>query len=200
MNFSDLVEKRRSVKKYNRDHEFTDEEIKKLMELTIQSPTAFNIQNWRFLIVRDKELREKMEEASWYQKQVTESSMMVVVCGDKLAWKEDTERYYKNAPDKVRDSMVKAIISYYDGNEEAQRDEVFRSGGMAAMTLMFAAKDMGYDTCPMTGFDFDKMKEIISLPDDYEIVMMVAVGKRSEDPRPRPGQLKLGEVIAYERF
>ena len=83
---------------------------------------------------------------------------------------------------------------------ELRRDENLRSGSLAAQTLMLAAKARGYDSCPMVGFDFAKVGEIIGLPQDHDIVMAVAVGKALEPARPRGGQLPLDEVMHRERF
>ena len=71
---------------------------------------------------------------------------------------------------------------------------------MAAMTLMLAAKEMGYDTCPMDGFDFDAVGKLINLPADHVPVMFVVVGKPLEAAKPRSGQLPLNEVVIYNRF
>ncbi len=65
MDTFEAIYQRRAVKHYDPDHEFTDDEINKLMEAAIQSPTSFNIQNWRFVLVRDKELRKKIRVAAW---------------------------------------------------------------------------------------------------------------------------------------
>jgi len=200
MTLSEAVNGRRSIKVFDADHEITDAEINKLMELVVKSPTSYNTQNWRFCIVRNKELRVKMREVSKNQAQVTDSSAMVIICGDKMAWSKDPKRYWKNYDDTKQEYMEKAITTAYTDNMGKQRDEALRSGAMAAMTLMLAAKDLGYDTCPMTGFHFDSMAELINMPDSYEIVMMVALGKRKEDAGPRGGQIDLSEVVSFDSF
>jgi len=68
------------------------------------------------------------------------------------------------------------------------------------MTLMLMAKEMGYDSCPMDGFDFDKVARLIDLPHDHIIVMMITVGKKIQDARPRAGQLALSEVLFTDSF
>lgn len=73
--------------------------------------------------------------------------------------------------------MVPAIKGYYEGNYRIQRDEAFRSMGIAAQTLILSAKAMGYDSCPMDGFDFDAVEKLINLPDDHVIGQFVVVGK-----------------------
>ncbi len=96
--------------------------------------------------------------------------------------------------------MVPAIDDYYRDKEQVQRDEAMRSCGITAQTLMLAAKSMGYDACPMDGFDFEKVAELIRLPAEHVIAMFVAIGKGIKEPWPRPGQLDLNEVMIENRF
>jgi nitroreductase len=178
----------------------TEEEISKLMALTMLSPTAFNIQHWRFVVVTDPVLRQQIRSVSWNQAQVEEASLLIILTADLKAWEKSPERYWANAPKPVQDYLVPAIGHYYENNTQAQRDEGMRSGGMAAMTLMLAAKEMGYDTCPMDGFDFDAVAKLIHLPADHTPVMFVVVGKALEPARPRSGQLNIDEVVIYNTF
>lgn len=200
MNVTQAIIERRSVKAYDPQHKMTEQEIAKLMSLAILSPTAFNIQNWRFVVVTDPALRKEIRAVSWNQAQVEEASLLIVLTADLRAWEKDPARYWKNAPKPVQDYLVPAISQYYQGNEQVQRDEGMRSCGMAAMTLMLAAKEMGYDTCPMDGFDFEAVSKLLKLPADHTPVMFVVVGKALEPARPRAGQLNLDEVVIYNTF
>jgi len=116
------------------------------------------------------------------------------------AWEKDTGRYWVNAPKAAQERLVPMIHSFYQDKEQVQRDEGMRSGGMAAMTLMLAAKEMGYDTCPMDGFDFEAVSKLINLPADHTPVMFVAVGKALEEARARGGQLDFDEVVIKNTF
>lgn len=200
MNVIDAIQERRSVKAYDPNHQMTEAEIETLMRLAILSPTAFNIQNWRFVLVTDKALRKQIRAVSWNQAQVEEASLLIVLAADLNAWAKQPERYWRNAPQAVQDFLIPAIGQYYAGNTQVQRDEGMRSCGMAATTLMLAAKAMGYDTCPMDGFDFDAVAKILNFPDDHIPVMFVVVGKALEPARPRGGQLALDEVVIYNQF
>jgi nitroreductase len=122
-----------------------------------------------------------------------------VFCADLKSW-EQPSRYWINAPKEVQEFMVPAIDDYYRGKKQVQRDEAIRSCGIAAQTLMLAAKAMGYDSCPMDGFDFDKVAELIKLPDDHVIAMFVAIGKGIKEAWPIPGQLTLDEVVIENSF
>jgi nitroreductase len=178
----------------------TEEEINELLSLAMLSPSAFNLQNWRFLTVTDKELRKQIREAAWDQSQVTDTSLFIIMCADLKAWDKQPQRYWLNAPQEVQDFMVPAIDDYYRDKDQVQRDEAMRSCGIAAQTLMLAAKSLGYDSCPMDGFDFDKVAELIQLPEDHVIAMFVAIGKGTKQPWPRPGQLKQEEVVIQNKF
>lgn len=200
MNTFDAIEARRAVKHFDPEHRLAAEEEERLFGAALLSPTSFNIQNWRFVVVRDPELRAKVRAVSWGQAQVTDASLLVVLCADLKAWEKSPERYWRTAPQEVRDFVVPAIDAYYRGREGVQRDEAMRSCGIAAQTLMLSAKALGYDSCPMVGFDFDAVAKLIHLPGDHVIALMVAVGKAVEPARPRGGQLALDEVVLTDGF
>jgi len=200
MEVSRAIELRRSVKVFDPDHRMSKAEIDKLLSLAMLSPTAFNIQNWRFVVVSEPALRKEIRKAAWDQAQVTDASLLAVLCADLKAWDKEPGRYWMNAPQPVQDFIVPAIGQYYAGREQAQRDEAMRSCGIAAMSLMLAAKEMGYDSCPMDGFDFDAVGNLINLPQDHVIAMFVAIGKGIKEPWPRGGQLPMGEVVVQNRF
>ncbi len=200
MNVTEAIIERRSIKAYDPHHKMTEQEIAKLMSLAMLSPTAFNIQHWRFVVVTDPVLRQQIRAVSWNQAQVEEASLLIVVTADLMAWKKQPQRYWANAPQPVQDFMVPAITNYYEGDERVQRDEAMRSCGMAAMTIMLAAKEMDYDTCPMDGFDFDAVGKLLNLPEDHMPTMFVVVGKALEPARARAGQLTMDEVVIYNQF
>ncbi|HWU83606.1 MAG TPA: nitroreductase family protein [Methylophilaceae bacterium] len=200
MNVSTAIETRRSVKAFDAQHRMTQAEIDQLMSLAMLAPTAFNIQNWRFVLVQNPELRKQVRAVSWDQAQVTDASLLVVLVADLKSWDREPARYWKNAPQPVQDFLIPAIDSYYRGKEQVQRDEGMRSCGMAAMTLMLAAKEMGYDSCPMDGFDFDAVAKLLNLPADHTPAMYVAIGKGIKEAWPRGGQLPMSEVVIRDKF
>jgi len=194
------IEARRAVKHFDPNHEMTEEEIDRLMSLALLAPTAFNIQNWRFVLVREPQLRQQIREVAWNQAQVTEASLLIVLCADLKAWEKEPGRYWRNVPPAVQDFIVPAIDQYYRGRDQVQRDEAMRSCGIAAQTLMLAAQAMGYDSCPMDGFDFEAVARLINLPEDHVVAMFVVLGKATQPAWPRAGQLPMAEVVIRERF
>ena len=200
MDTFDAIKERRSVKHYDPNHKLSEDEIEQLMSLAVLSPTSFNMQNWRFVLVKDPEVRKKIRSASWDQAQVTDSSLLIVICADLKSWKKDPAQYWKDVPKEARDFLVPAMGMFYEGKEQLQRDEAMRSGGIAAQTIMLAAKAMGYDSNPMIGFDPEKVAELINLPEEHVITMMIVVGKQVKPAMPRGGQLPLDKVVFMDKF
>jgi len=200
MDTFEAIRSRRSVKHFDPDHVMPDYDLKNLLEATVQSPTSFNIQHWRFVVVKDKELRKQIRAVGNNQAQITDASVLVVMTADVMAWKKEPQRYWRNAPPEVAKMLVDWIAPFHEGREWLQRDEAMRSIGMASQTLMLAAKALGYDSCPMIGFDLDEVSKLINLPRDHVIGPMIAVGKGTKSPWPRPGQLSMDEVVIHNRF
>jgi len=201
MDTLDAVYQRRAVKHFDPNHQITAEEEQKLLEATIQAPTSFNIQHWRLVILRDPELRQKIRtELGNDQAQMTDASLLILFTADMKAWQKEPQRYWQNAPEAVAELILGWMGPFHEGREWLQRDEAQRSIGMAMQTLMLSAKAMGYDSCPMIGFDLDKVAELVKLPEDHAMGAMVAVGKKVKDAWPKPGQLPLSELVVENSF
>jgi len=201
MDTFETIYARRAIKHFDPEHKLTQEEEQKLLEATIQAPTSFNIQHWRFVILRDPELRQKIRtEFGNDQAQMTDASLLVLLTADTKAWAKEPSRYWKNAPQEVADLLVGWMGPFHEGREWLQRDEAQRSIGMAAQTLMLGAKAMGYDSCPMIGFDIDEVAKLVGLPDDHVMGPMIAIGKGTKKSWPKPGQLPLDEIVFENSF
>ena len=200
MNTFDAIKTRRAIKKFNSSYKMFSEDIKSLMELTILSPTSYNQQNWRFIYVTDQAVKEKISKAACDQDQPRDGSLVIVLCGNLNAWKEDPLRYWRNNTPEKQELVKNSLVRKYENNPENRRDEAMRSCGFAAQTIMLAARQMNLDSCPMVGFEYDELAEIINLPKDHMIVMMIVVGKKSEDVAERGGQLSLDEVFFENHF
>jgi nitroreductase len=201
MNTFDAIYQRRAVKGFDPDHRLTSEEERKLLEAAIQAPTSFNIQHWRFVMLRDPALRQRIrKEFGNDQAQMTDASLLILMTADAKAWTKQPERYWRNAPAEVAELLVGWMGPFHEGREWLERDEAQRSIGMAMQTLMLAAKSLGYDSCPMIGFDIEKVADLIHLPDDHVMGPMVAIGKGTKEPWSKPGQLPLDELVVENGF
>lgn len=194
------INQRRAVKHFDASYVIPAAEEMELMELARQAPSSFNIQHWRIVKVSDRALRKKIREAGNDQAQITDASLLYIITTDIKAWEKDPQRYWVNAPKPVQDFLVPWIRPFYEGKEQLQRDEAMRSVGFIAQTLMLAAKASGYDSCPMIGFDIDKVAKLINLPQDHAIGMMLAIGKSTKPANPKGGYISLSEMVIENKF
>lgn len=171
-----------------------------LKRLIRRSPTAFNIQNWRFVRVLEPAIRQQIRAAAWDQPQMTDAALLLVICFDRLAWQRDPARYWASAPPEVAAQLVPEITDFYANDTTLQRDEGLRSCGIAAQTLMLAAQEMGYDSCALDGFDFATVAQLIGLPTDHEIALILAVGTALKPAHARPGDVPDQEIFFDDRF
>ncbi|MEM8984640.1 MAG: nitroreductase family protein [Pseudomonadota bacterium] len=201
MNTFDAIEKRRAVKEFDANHQLTADEERRILESAIKAPTSFNIQHWRFVVLRDAELRRKIrKDFGNDQAQITDASLLVLMTADVQAWSKSPERYWANAPREVATMLVDWMGPFHEGRDWLQRDEAQRSIGMAMQNIMLSAVAMGYQCCPMIGFDIDAVAQLVNLPDDHVMGPLVAVGKGTKDPWPRAGQLPLSDVVIENGF
>lgn len=200
LNVLAAIEGRRSIKHFDPTQPMPEADIATLMRLAGLTPSSFNMQNYRFVLVRDQELRRQIRAVAWDQAQVTDASLLVVLCADLKAHSTQPGRYWSHAPQPVHDLLVPALKNFYAGKPALVRDEGMRSTGLAGMALMLAARGLGYESCPMIGFDAEAVARLIRLPDDHAISFMVAIGKSLGEPWPRGHRLDTAETVITNRF
>ncbi|MZH02643.1 MAG: hypothetical protein F3745_04380 [Nitrospinae bacterium] len=135
-----------------------------------------------------------MKEAAWGQEQVGTCSVLLVICG-KLNAHEDAPSIYQGVTQGIQDKVLPLIKGFYDNKEQLQRDEAIRSASLASMTLMLSAQNRGWDTVPMIGFDPEAVTKLVNLRPNYIPVILMAIGFRKEDPRPRDYRRPIEEVV-----
>ena len=153
MDTFEAIRQRRSVKQYDPAYVMPPEHERQLLDAALLSPTSFNIQHWRFVIAKDPTVKKRLRAAAFNQAQVEEAQLTIVLCADLHAWDREPERYYRDAPEKTRNYLVPMLQNLYRDNHQLMRDEAMRSVGIAAQTLMLAAKALGYDSGALVGFD-----------------------------------------------
>lgn len=201
MDTFEAIYQRRAVKQFDPNFSLSLQQEERLLEAAIQSPTSFNIQHWRFVLLRDPQLRQRIRtEFGNDQAQITDASLLVLMTADMQAWRKQPDRYWVNAPKEVADLLVNWMGPFHEGREWLQRDEAQRSIGMALQTLMLAAKSMELDSCPMIGFDIEAVAQLVNLPEDHVMGPMLAIGKGTKEPWPKPGQLPLTELVFEDHF
>jgi len=196
----EAIQKRRSIRHYDPTFKISDKEIKELIELAMLSPSSYNIQHWKFVVINDSKLRSEIKDAAYGQAQVTDASSLILVVTDIKAWEKNMADKWKNVPKEIGDFMATSAHQFYLNREQLQRDEAIRSASIATQTLVLAATAKGYESGVMIGFDFDKVAELINLPENFVISNFIVIGKGIQGAHPRGGQLSTENVIVENRF
>ncbi len=198
MTFHDLARARHSVRHYQPGLSIDDGELNALFSDVLLTPSSFNLQHWQFVVVREQARKQALRAVSFGQAQVENCAAAILVCGRLDAY-EDAERIYADAPEPLRAKALPTIASAYTGKPALQREEAVRSGSMAALALMFAAKGRGWDTGPMIGFDAAKVSALLKLDANTIPVMLVVLGKALNGEQPaRLYRRPLSEVVKLE--
>jgi nitroreductase len=200
MEFSTLATARHSVRRYQPGIAIDDAELRAIFDEVRYSPSSFNVQHWRFVIVRDPGRKQQLRTLSYGQQQVETCSALILVCGRLDAF-EDAARLYADAPPDVRDKFVPMITGAYRNQPGLQREEAIRSGALAAMSLMYSAKSRGWDTGPMIGFDSAKVAALLELDSTTIPVLMVTLGKAENGQQPpRLYRRPLEDIVRCETW
>ncbi len=198
MNFSELCVARHSVRRYQTGLSIDDTTLKQIFDLVRYSPSSFNLQHWQFIVVRDAARKKTLRGLSYGQQQVEDCAAAILVCG-RLDAHEDAATLYADAPAEQREKFVPMIGGVYRNQANLQREEAIRSGALAAMSLMYAAKHFGWDSGPMIGFDAGKVAALLELPSTVIPVMLVTLGKALDGQQPaRLYRRPLPEIVQLE--
>lgn len=173
---------RHSVRAY-RDVPVTDDEVRTLLELTGRAPSAFNLQPWRFIVVRDQAVKDQLRAAAYNQKQVGEAPVVVAMYADM----EDTMAHLDEVvhpdltPDKKAGTMAMLQNTFGGMTPEARATWANAQANIALGYLLLIAKSEGFDTSPMLGFQADEVKRILDIPAHATITSLVALGRGADD-------------------
>ncbi|MFT5284631.1 MAG: nitroreductase [Planctomycetota bacterium] len=199
MTLLDLIRQRRAVKHFDPSHQLDSDELRTLITAGALAPSSFNMQNRHFVCVTDSDVKAKLSGAAWDQEHVRDASVVIALTGNRNAYK-NTARYLRNAPAPVREMFEGMIPNFYADNDAIARDEDCRSVGLAAMNIMLMATEMGYQSCPMIGFDPIQVSAILKLPEDHAPLMLVVVGKGTQPAWDRLGLLDFEEISSVNTF
>ena len=198
MDFIELAAARHSVRIYEPGLEIGDADLKQIFDTVVLGPSSFNVQHWKFVVVRNQARKIELRGLAFGQAQVEDAAAVVLVCGCLNAY-EDASRIYADADAAAREKYVPMIEGAYKDQPALQREEAVRSGSLAAMSLMYAAKAIGWDSGPMIGFDAAKVGVMLQLDDNTVPVMMIVLGKALSGNQPQRGYRRpVEEVVKLE--
>ncbi len=176
---SEAVEQRRATPSFDGEP-IPDADLKRILEAGLKAPSGYNLQPWRFVVVRTPEQRRRLRAASFNQAKVEEASAVIVACGDQDGWRTDMEEMIRMGRERGMlenyAEQARANIPEYLGNHPNLTAWLNRHVMIAFTSMMWMAEVLGYDTAPMEGYEADKVSEVLRLPLSYEVVALLAIG------------------------
>jgi nitroreductase len=200
---TDVLADRRATSHFESDP-VPDEYLNAILKLAAQAPSGYNLQPWRFVVVRDAANRKRLQAAAFGQAKVAEAPVVVIAIGMKDQWRrrarevfEEDARRGAGKPENV-DSYMKGALDFL---ATLPMDAwVNRHTMIAFTTMMLAAEAYGFDTAPMEGFDAAAVKREFGIPDEAEVVALLAIGKMKPPEKVYGGRFPLREIVFAERF
>jgi nitroreductase len=207
MTVHEALIQRRSTPFFDSSVTIEQSEIEALLELASLSPSSMNLQPWETILCHSAEDKARLQAVSFNQKKISEASAVLIVLGnlhhhEHAPFVAESSAQLGYYPPERKQNFIDNAAKAYADKPQAQRDEAFRGSSLYAMALMLAAKQSGWDTAPMGGFEPDKLAAEFGLPDSHIPIMLLCIGKA--DPNrailPRQGRLPVQELLHIGHF
>ncbi|KGR80731.1 nitroreductase family protein [Lysinibacillus boronitolerans] len=199
-----IMQMRKSVRKYNPETKIPRETIMQLLQDATTAPSSSNMQPWRFLVIDDKEIQKNINFFSFNQEQIETASAIIAVIGDIEMYVNAEEIYAKNVelgymPEPIANKLAQdALTMYGSAPTETLENIVHFDAGLVSMQIMLLAKEMGYDTVPMGGFDKAKFAEYMELPANEIPILLLAIGE-AVAPAYGSSRLPIDRIVRFNK-
>lgn len=190
-----IFEERRSVNSFDTEKKLSLEKLKEIINQAVHAPSAFNLEPWRVIAVHSDEDKETLFNLSNQQPKVKEATYNLIIIGDREAYGDDNPAW-KELKDMAGEEMTngaKSAAAFLYGSSEERKIKFAESNaGLLAMSIMYSAQSLGVDSHPMSGIDFNGIKEKFSLKDSEDVVMVIGLGYRDESKALYPRRKRKG--------
>lgn len=185
MHFAEIVEKRRAVNFFDPARPVPPELLRRMVEMAARTPSSYNLQPWSLVVLSGADEKLKLRKLAMDQPKITEAPVVLLVLGDRNAWQPGHPFAEKDFAQFVAAGMMKpeqhgwfgkACTNLYGAGPEFSHAFAVKNAAFFAMSLMYAAKELGLDTHPMDGFRHHEVREAFAIPEHYWIPCLIAVG------------------------
>lgn len=194
------IASRISVNSFQPGRPLDDATIASLVDLATKAPSAYNLQNWRFVVARSPEAKARLQAAAYGQQKIADASAAFLVCGTLEAHTQLASALASSVqagfmPQAMAEAWQSQAHRSHAGNGTLQRDEAVRSASLAGMTLMLAAESMGLGSCAMSGFDAAQVAQALGLASTELPVLIVVVGHPEPGNWPQKPRKPVADVL-----
>jgi len=201
----DIIKNRRSVNHFDPSRKLDDETIKKIIDLAVNAPSAYNLQPWRIIVVKSDEEKEKFWNLAYKQPKIKDAAANLIIVGNKHGWDKDNPVWQEllqtvGGKTEVVENAQKNITNNYGSTDERQTAFAYLNAGLLAMSIMHSAQAMGIDSHPMNGYDAEGLSKEFGLTEHEVPVMNICIGyfdksKTLHPRRPRRGFDEIAKVV-----
>lgn len=199
---------RYATKKFDPSRDVSEADLNDLLETLRLAPSSFGLQPWKFIVLRDRQFRQKLVEHSWKQTQVVDASHLIVLCSYRALDENYVTKFMdhtaaeQNVPRdklKIYEQLIQGFVKDLSApNLQAwMKDQVYLALGF----LMSEAARRRIDTCPMEGFDSAAYDRILDLESqNLKSVVLCPIGYRMPDDKYaslKKVRYPLSEIILY---
>lgn len=201
---SQAIQERRATPSFD-GSPIPDDDLRRIINAGLQAPSGYNMQPWRFVVVRTPDQRKRLRSASYNQAKVEEASVVIVACGDADGWRNgDLEEMLRlgregGMPENYAE-QAKANIPDYLSHHPNLPVWLTRHVMIAVTSMMLMAEVLGYDTAPMEGFEEEKVREVLRLPLSYTVVALLGIGKLKGPDKFKGGRFSMGRTVFGESY
>jgi len=208
MGLKESIEQRRAARAFRQDP-IPDTILGEILRLGVRSPSGYNLQPWRFIVVREQENKEKLKACAFNQRQVGEAPVVLICCGDRRVGQSDyiesviqmgmeTGGVNEQFADVMR-QQIPALFEYHPcfENVEAWTN---RHTMLAVAHIMIVAKSYGVDSCPMEGFVSAQVKEAFQIPEEVDVCCLLPMGYADEPYKQYGGRFGIDQVCFGESY
>ena len=197
-----ILLERRATRSFKPDP-VPDEYLEAILRLGTQAPSGYNLQPWRLIVVREEATRKRLMAAAYNQPKVGEAPVVIIACGMKEQWKQSAREVFEEGARRGAGSgdpekYMQGAFQFLDA--QAMNMWVTKHTMIAFTTMMLLAEAYGFDTAPMEGFDPAAVKREFAIPDDAEVIALLAIGRGKEPDKPYGGRFALDRVVFSERY
>ena len=203
--FSKAMDFRHACKVFDETKKISDEDMNFILEAGRKSPSSFGMEAWKFLVITNKELKEKLQPACWKQIQITSCSHLVVVLAGidsvKIESSEVEKRFKRREmPQESLDMYMGLYASHLEktlSSDENIYSWTSKQTYIAVGNMMNAAAFIGIDSCPIEGFEKERVEEILRLDvTKHQVALVLPFGYRI-NPQPEQIRLAFDEVVEF---
>ncbi len=200
----ELVRSRRATDNFSPEP-VSDSDLQEILRAGLEAPSSYNLQPWRFVVVRDLHQRRKLRAAAMDQPKVEEAPVVIVACGDTLGWREDLKEVIRLGQEhgiggeawaqRKRKNVTADLSSHRNMPMWVAKQTM-----IAATTMMWMAEALGYDTGPMEGFDEEQVRAVLNIPATVRVLLLLAVGHLVGEDGRYPGRLSPARTVFSETY